>query len=55
MMRLTMARPRPVPRFLVEKYGKEESLLQLLGNAVAGVGNGDFEQASRLATSEVEI
>ncbi len=40
--------------FLGGKIGKEEPLFQLLGNAVAGVGNGDFDGIPA-GTSEVEI
>jgi len=43
-MRLTMASPKPVPRSLVEKYGKEELLAKLTGHAMPCVRYADLHE-----------
>src|ERR1700733_8046399 len=54
MMRLTMANPRPVPRFLVEKYGRKSFSLSSRVTPCP-VSATEISTASRLATNAVEI
>ncbi len=43
-----MASPSPVPRALVEKYGRKSFSLVSEGDALAGVGDFDLDRVARL-------